>query len=78
MKENANYLHMSFFFRGKLKLILKDVAKKSASTRKKSGMKQTQAVSKKQSTKKSVMKSKIKAVIPKKCQENTLPKELKR
>ena len=78
MKENSNYLHMSFFFRGKLKIILKDVAKKSASTRKKSGKKQTQAGSKKQSTKKKpVMKSKKKAVIPKKCQEKTEPKMAK-
>ena len=61
-----------FFSRGKLKLVLKDVAKKSASTRKKSGMKQTQAGSKKQSAKKPVMKSKMKAVIPKKCQEKIL------
>ena len=35
-------------------------------------MKQTQAGSKKQSTKKSVMKSKMKAVIPKKCQEKNI------
>ena len=67
MKENSNYLHMSFFSRGKLKIILRDVAKKSASTRKKSVKKQTQAGSKKQSTKKKpVTKSKKKAVIPKK------------
>ena len=66
---------MSFFSRGKLKIVLKDVAKKSASTRKKSGKKQTQAGSKQQSTKKKpVMKSKKKAVIPKQCQEKTIPK----
>ena len=54
------------------------MAKKSASTRKKSGMKQTQAGSKKQSTKKKpVMKSKKKAVIPKKHQEKTKPKKAK-
>ena len=79
MKENSNYLHMSFSSRGKLKIILKDVAKKSVSTRKKSGKKQTQASSKKQSTKKKpVMKSKMKAVIPKKHQEKTIPKEPKK
>ena len=65
------------FSRGKLKIILKDVAKKSASTRKKSGKKQTQAGSKKQGTKKPVMKSKMKAVIPKMHQEKTLPKDQK-
>ena len=66
---------MSFFSRGKLKIVLKDVAKKSASTRKKSGKKQNQAGSKQQSTKKKpVMKSKKKAVIPKQCQEKTIPK----
>ena len=54
------------------------MAKKSAQTRKKSGKKQTQAGSKKQGTKKPVMKSKIKAVIPKMRQEKTLPKELKK
>ena len=54
------------------------MAKKSASTRKKSGMKQIQAGSKKQSTKKPVTKSKMKAVIPKKHQEKTLPKEPKK
>ena len=78
-KENSNYLHMFFFPGGKLKIVLKDVAKKSASTRKKSGKKQTQAGSKKQSTKKKpVMKSKKKAVIPKKHQEKTIPKEPKK
>ena len=78
MKENSIYLPM-FFFQGKLKFILKDVAKKSASTRKKSKKKQTQAGSKKQSTKKKpVMKSKKKAVIPKKHQEKTIPKEPKK
>ena len=41
-------------------------------------MKQTQAGSKKQSTKKPVSKSKMKAVIPKKHQEKTLPKEPKK
>ena len=52
---------------GKLTIVLKDVAKKSASTMKKSGKKQKQADSKKQSTKKKdVMKSKKKAVSPKK------------
>ena len=79
MKENSNYLNMSFSSRAKLKIILKDVAKKSVSTRKKSGKKQTQASSKKQSTKKKpVMKSKTKAVIPKKYQEKTIPKEPKK
>ena len=69
---------MSFFPRGKLKIILKDVAKKSAPTRKKSGKKQTPGGSKKESTKKIVTKSKMKAVIPKICQEKTLPKEPKK
>ena len=79
MKENSNYLHMSFFSRGKLQFILKDVAKKSASTRKKSGKKQTQAGSKKHCTKKKpVTKSKKKAVFPKKHQEKTVPKEPKK
>ena len=41
-------------------------------------MKQTQAGSKKQGTKKPVTKSKMKAVIPKMCQEKTLPKEPKK
>ena len=54
------------------------MAKKSASTRKKSGMKKTQTGSRKQSTKKPVMKSKMKAVIPKKRQEKRLPKEPKK
>ena len=79
MKENSNYLHMSFFSRGKLKIILKDVAKKSPSTRKKCGKNQTQAGSRKQSTKKKPLtKSKKKAVIPKKHQEKTKPKESKK
>ena len=69
---------MSFFSRGKLKIVLKDVAKKSAPTRKKSGKKQTPGGSKKESTKKTVMKSKMKAVIPKIHQEKTLPKEPKK
>ena len=69
---------MSFFSRRKLKIILKDVAKKSAPTRKKSGKKQTPGGSKKESTKKTVTKSKMKAVIPKICQEKTLPKEPKK
>ena len=74
MKENSNCLHMFLFSGVKLKIILKDVAKKSMSTRKKSGKKQTQAGSKKQSTKKKpVTKSKKKAVIPKKHQEKTIP-----
>ena len=50
------------------------MAKKSAPTRKKSGKKQTPVGSKKESTKQTVMKSKMKAVIPKICQEKTLPK----
>ena len=69
---------MSFFFRGKLKIVLKDVAKKSAPTRKKSGKKQTPGGSKKESTKKTVMKSMMKAVIQKKLQEKTSPKEPKK
>ena len=69
---------MSFFSRRKLKIILKDVSKKLAPTRKKSGNKQTPGGSKKESTKKTVMKSKMKAVIPKICQEKTLPKEPKK
>ena len=69
---------MSSFFQGKLKIVLKDVAKKSAPTRKKSGKKQTPGGSKKESTKKTVMKSKMKAVIPKIRQEKTLPKEPKK
>ena len=69
---------MSFFSRGKLKIVLKDVAKKSAQTRKKSGKKQTPGGSKKESTKKTVMKSKMKDVIPKIRQEKTLPKEPKK
>ena len=68
---------MSFFSRGKLKIIVKDVAKKSAPTRK-SGMKQTPGGSKKESTKKTVTKSKMKAVIPKIGQEKTSPKEPKK
>ena len=64
---------MSFFSRGKLKIVLKDVAKKSAPTRKKSGKKQTPGGSKKESSKKTVMKSKMKAVIPKIHQEKALP-----
>ena len=63
---------------GKLKIILKDVAKKSALTRKKSGKNQTPGGSKKESTKKTVMKSRMKAVIPKMHQERTLPKEPKK
>ena len=51
------------------------MAKKSAPTRKKSGKKQTPGGSKKESTKKTVTKSKMKAVIPKIRQEKTLPKE---
>ena len=67
---------MSFFSRGKLTIILKDVAKKSVLTMKKSGKKQKQADSKKQSTKnKLVTKPKKKAVTPKKCQEKTKTKE---
>ena len=54
------------------------MAKKSAPTRKKSGKKQTPGGSKKESTKKTVMKSKMKAVIPKIGQEKTLPKEPKK
>ena len=54
------------------------MAKKSAPTRKKSGKKQTPGGSKKESTKKTVMKSKMKAVIPKIHQEKTLPKEPKK
>ena len=69
---------MSFFSRGKLKIVLKDVAKKSAPTRKKSGKKQTPGGSKRESTKKTVTKSKMKAVIPKIHQEKTLPKEPKK
>ena len=69
---------MSFFSTGKLKIVLKDVAKKSASTRKKSEKKQTPGGSKKESTKKTVTNSKMKAVIPKIHQENTLPKEPKK
>ena len=49
---------MSFFSRGKLKIILKDVTKKSAPTRKKSGKKQKPGGSKKESAKKTVTKSK--------------------
>ena len=66
------------FFQGKTKNCIESVAKKSAQTRKKSRKKQTQAGSKKQGTKKPVMKSKMKAVIPKMCQEKTLPKEPKK
>ena len=69
---------MSFFSRRKLKIILKDVAKKSAPTRKRFGKKQTPGGSKKESTKKTVIKSKMKAVIPKIHQEKTLPKEPKK
>ena len=69
---------MSFFSRGNLKIVLKDVAKKSAPTRKKSGRKQTPGGSKKESTKKTVTKSRMKAVIPKICQEKKLPKEPKK
>ena len=69
---------MSFYSRGKLEIVLKDVAKKSAPTRKKSGKKQTPRGSKKESTKKTVTKSKMKAVIPKICHEKTLPKEPKK
>ena len=69
---------MSFFSRGKLNIVLKDVAKKSAPTSKKSEKKQTPRGSSKESTKKTVMKSKMKAVIPKICQEKTLPKEPKK
>ena len=54
------------------------MAKKLAPTRKKSGKKQTPGGSKKESTKKTVMKSKMKAVIPKIRQEKTLPKEPKK
>ena len=54
------------------------MAKKSALTRKKSGKKQTPGGSKKESTKKTVKKSKMKAVIPKICQEKILPKEPKK
>ena len=69
---------MSFFSRGKLKIVLKDVAKKSAPTRKKSGKKKTPGGSKKESTKKTVTKSKMKTVIPKISQEKALPKEPKK
>ena len=54
------------------------MAKKSAPTRKKSGKKQTPGGSKKESAKKTVMKSKMKAVIPKIHQEKTLSKEPKK
>ena len=54
------------------------MAKKSAPTRKKSGKKQTPGGSKKESTKKTVKKSKMKAVIPKLHQEKILPKEPKK
>ena len=54
------------------------MTKKSASTRNKSGMKQTQACSKKQSIKKPLMKFKMKAVIPIKSQDKTVPKEPKK
>ena len=54
------------------------MAKKSAPTRKKSEKKQTPGGSKKESTKKTVTKSKMKAVIPKICQEKTLPKKPKK
>ena len=54
------------------------MAKKSAPTRKKSGKKQTPGGFKKESTKKTVMKSKMKAVIPKICQEKYYPKNPKR
>ena len=69
---------MSFFSTGKLKIVLKDVAKKSAPTRKKSGKKQTPGGSKKESSKKTVTKSKMKAVIPKILQEKHYPKNPKR
>ena len=55
------------------------MAKKSVLTIKKSGKKQKQADSKRQSTKKKcVMKPKKKAVIPKKCQEKVKTKEPKK
>ena len=54
------------------------MARKSAPTRKKSGKKQTPGGSKKESTKKTVMKSKMKAIIPKIHQEKRLPKEPKK
>ena len=54
------------------------MAKKSAPTRKKSGKKQTPGGSKKESTKKTVTKSKMKAAIPEIHQEKTLPKEPKK
>ena len=60
MKIVINY--MSHFFRGKLKIVLKDVAKQSAQQKtKKSGKKKQQPGSKKQSPKnKCVMKYKKK------------------
>ena len=54
------------------------MAKKSAPTRKKSGKKQTPGGSKKESTKKTITKSKMKVFIPKIRQEKTLPKEPKK
>ena len=59
---------MSCFFRGKLKIVLKDVAKQSAQQKtKKSGKKKQQPGSKKQSPKnKCVMKYKKKQKEPKK------------
>ena len=66
MKIVINY--MSHFFRGKLKIVLKDVAKQSAQQKtKKSGKKKQQPVSKKQSLKnKCVTKYKKKQKEPKK------------
>ena len=72
-------MHIIFFFRGKLTIVLKDVPKMSTSTMKKSEKKQKQADSKKQSSKdKDVMKSKKKAVGPKKWVVKTNPKNTKR
>ena len=65
-------------FQGKPKNHIERCGKKSASTRKKSGKKKTQAGSKTQGNQKPVMKSKMKAVIPKQHQEKILPKEPKK
>ena len=70
---------MSFIWRGKLTIVLKDVTKKSVSRGKQTNeKKQTQVSSKKLNIKKPATKSKKKTVIPKKGPGKSKPKEPKK
>ena len=71
---------MSFIYRGKLTIVLKDVTKKSVSRGKKqtNEKKQTQMSSKKTNIKKPVKNQRRKLLSPKRVQEKVNPKSPKK